>query len=95
LLCPWLSFIAIAEFDPHRQVAVQAWAEHGDAGRIRPAASQGRQHVHENSPYGALLWAESNGFVAVANEEVAIRAALPGGYKVQEAQVKEIRVWER
>jgi methylamine---glutamate N-methyltransferase subunit A len=42
-----------------------------------------------------LLWAESDGFVAVANEEVAIRAALPGEYKVQEAQVKEIRVWER
>jgi methylamine---glutamate N-methyltransferase subunit A len=41
-----------------------------------------------------LLWAESDGFVAVANEEVAIRAALPGGYEVQEAQVKEIRVWE-
>ena len=42
-----------------------------------------------------LLWAEGDGFVAVANEEVAIRAALPGGYKVQEAQVKEIRIWER
>jgi len=42
-----------------------------------------------------LLWAEGDGFVAVANEEVAIRAALPGGYTVQEAQVKETRVWER
>jgi len=42
-----------------------------------------------------LLWAESDGFVALANEEVAIRAALPGGYEVQEAQVKEIRIWER
>jgi methylamine---glutamate N-methyltransferase subunit A len=42
-----------------------------------------------------LLWVESDGFVAVANEEVAIRAALPGDYTVQEAQVKESRVWER
>jgi methylamine---glutamate N-methyltransferase subunit A len=42
-----------------------------------------------------LLWAETDGFVAIATEEVAIRAALPGAYEVQEAQVKEIRVWER
>ncbi len=42
-----------------------------------------------------LLWAETDGFVAVANEEVAIRAALPGDYEVQEGQVREIRVWER
>ena len=42
-----------------------------------------------------LLWAESASFVAVANEEVAIRAALPGDYHVHEAQVKETRVWER
>ena len=42
-----------------------------------------------------LLWAETDSVVALANEEVAIRAGLPGDYKVQEAQVREIRVWER
>lgn len=42
-----------------------------------------------------LLWAETDEFVAVANEEIAIRSALPGAYRVREAQVKEIRVWER
>jgi glutamate synthase domain-containing protein 1 len=42
-----------------------------------------------------LLWAETDGFVAVANEEIAIRSALPGAYQVQEAGVKEVRVWER
>ena len=42
-----------------------------------------------------LLWAETDGFVAVANEEIAIRSALPGGYQVREAEAKEVRVWER
>lgn len=42
-----------------------------------------------------LLWAEADDFVAVANEEIAIRSALPGAYRVQEAQAREIRVWER
>lgn len=42
-----------------------------------------------------LLWAETDSFVVVANEEIAIRSALPGTYPVQEAQAKEIRVWER
>jgi methylamine---glutamate N-methyltransferase subunit A len=42
-----------------------------------------------------LLWTEADDFVAVANEEIAIRSALPGAYEVREAQAKEIRVWER
>ncbi|MGH9326144.1 MAG: glutamine phosphoribosylpyrophosphate amidotransferase [Terriglobia bacterium] len=42
-----------------------------------------------------LLWAETESFVAMANEEIAIRTALPGNYEVREAQAKEIRVWER
>jgi glutamate synthase domain-containing protein 1 len=48
-------------------------------------------------PFGLkpLLVAEADSFVALANEEIAIRAALPGGYRVREAQVKEVRVWER
>jgi methylamine---glutamate N-methyltransferase subunit A len=48
-------------------------------------------------PFGLkpLLVAEADGFVAVANEEISIRTALPGSYQVLEAQVKEVRVWER
>jgi methylamine---glutamate N-methyltransferase subunit A len=42
-----------------------------------------------------LLWAETESFVAVANEEIAIRSALPGAYQVREAQAKEVRVWAR
>jgi glutamine phosphoribosylpyrophosphate amidotransferase len=42
-----------------------------------------------------LLWAETDSFVAVANEEIAIRSALPGAYPVQEAQAEEVRVWAR
>ncbi len=42
-----------------------------------------------------LLFAESDTFVAVATEEIAIRAAIPGVYDVREAQAKEVRVWRR
>lgn len=42
-----------------------------------------------------LVWAETGSFVALANEEIAIRTALPGNYEVREAQVKEVRVWEK
>lgn len=42
-----------------------------------------------------LLWTETESFVALANEEIAIRAALPGAYAVREAQAKEVRVWGR
>lgn len=42
-----------------------------------------------------LLWTETERFVAVANEEIAIRAALPGSYDVREAQAREIRIWAR
>jgi glutamine phosphoribosylpyrophosphate amidotransferase len=42
-----------------------------------------------------LLFAEADGFVAVATEEIAIRAALPGRYQVNEAPVREARVWRR
>ena len=40
-----------------------------------------------------LLFAETDSFVAVATEEIALRAALPGNYKVCEAQAKDVRVW--
>ena len=42
-----------------------------------------------------LVMTETDEFVAVATEEIAIRAALPGTYAVREAQVKEVRVWQR
>jgi len=42
-----------------------------------------------------LVMTEADDFVAVATEEIAIRAALPGAYSVREAQVKEVRVWQR
>ena len=42
-----------------------------------------------------LLWAETDSFIAVTNEEIAIRSALPGDYQVQEAQAEEVRVWAR
>jgi glutamate synthase domain-containing protein 1 len=42
-----------------------------------------------------LLWTETENFVALANEEIAIRSALPGAYEVREAQAREVRVWER
>jgi glutamate synthase domain-containing protein 1 len=40
-----------------------------------------------------LVYAETEGFVAVATEEVAMRTGLPGNYRVREAQVKEVKVW--
>jgi glutamate synthase domain-containing protein 1 len=42
-----------------------------------------------------LLWTETESFVALANEEIAIRSALPGDYEVREAQAREVRIWER
>lgn len=42
-----------------------------------------------------LLFAETDTFVAVANEEIAIRSAFEGTYEVREAQAKEVRVWQR
>jgi methylamine---glutamate N-methyltransferase subunit A len=42
-----------------------------------------------------LVMTETGKFVAVATEEIAIRAALPGNYSVREAQVREVRVWQR
>jgi glutamine phosphoribosylpyrophosphate amidotransferase len=42
-----------------------------------------------------LLVAETDAFVAVATEEIALRAALDGSYEAREAQAKEVRVWHR
>jgi glutamate synthase domain-containing protein 1 len=42
-----------------------------------------------------LVMTETDEFVAVATEEIAMRSALHGKYSVREAQVKEVRVWQR
>jgi glutamate synthase domain-containing protein 1 len=42
-----------------------------------------------------MLVAETDAFVALATEEVAIRARFPGDYRVREADVKEARVWRK
>jgi len=42
-----------------------------------------------------LVFAETDRFVAVATEEIAIRGAIPGDFAVCEAQAREMRVWQR
>jgi glutamine phosphoribosylpyrophosphate amidotransferase len=42
-----------------------------------------------------LLFTETDTFVAVATEEIAIRAAFEGTYRVDEAQAKDVRIWQR
>jgi len=42
-----------------------------------------------------LVFAETDDFVAVATEEIAIRAALPGVYEAREAQAGDVQVWGR
>jgi glutamine phosphoribosylpyrophosphate amidotransferase len=42
-----------------------------------------------------LLYAETDAFIAIATEEIALRNALPGDYTVREAQAKESRIWRK
>lgn len=42
-----------------------------------------------------LLFTETDQFVALANEEHAIRAAIPGDYVVREAHAREVKIWKR
>ncbi|MCZ6681178.1 MAG: glutamine phosphoribosylpyrophosphate amidotransferase [Candidatus Poribacteria bacterium] len=42
-----------------------------------------------------LLFTETDTFVAVATEEIAIRSAFDGAYEVREAQAKDVRIWQR
>jgi methylamine---glutamate N-methyltransferase subunit A len=51
--------------------------------------------VKDPYAFKPLVVAETDKFVAVATEEIAIRSAIPGDYKVSEAQVGEVRVWSR
>ncbi len=51
--------------------------------------------VKDPYAFKPLVMAETDDFVAVATEEIAIRSAIPGDYKVSEARVEEVRVWSR
>lgn len=51
--------------------------------------------VRDSFALKPLTFAESDSFVAIATEEIAIRSALEGKYEVREAQAKEVRVWRR
>jgi glutamine phosphoribosylpyrophosphate amidotransferase len=42
-----------------------------------------------------LIVAESDGAVAIANEEIALAAALPVGYRAREAGASAVSVWQR
>ena len=42
-----------------------------------------------------LLFTETDDFVAIATEEIAIRSVFPGNYTVRESQSKEIRLWQK
>ena len=42
-----------------------------------------------------LLYSETDDFVAVATEEIAIRAAFRGSFEVREAHAKEVKVWHK
>jgi glutamate synthase domain-containing protein 1 len=51
--------------------------------------------VKDPFSFKPLLYTETPSFVAVATEEIAIRAAIPGDYNVREAQAKEVQIWQR
>jgi len=51
--------------------------------------------VKDAFSFKPLLFAETDRFVAVATEEIAIRGAIPGNFAVREAQAKEVRIWQR
>ncbi|HCK13020.1 TPA: glutamine phosphoribosylpyrophosphate amidotransferase [Candidatus Poribacteria bacterium] len=42
-----------------------------------------------------LLFTETDDFVAIATEEIAIRSVFSGSYTVRESQSKEIRLWQK
>ena len=51
--------------------------------------------VKDPFAFKPLLFCETDDFVAISNEEIAIRSAFEGDYEVREAQAKEVRVWQR
>ncbi len=51
--------------------------------------------VKDTFSFKPLVFAETDDFVAVATEEIAIRCAIKGDFTVREAQAKEVQVWRR
>jgi glutamate synthase domain-containing protein 1 len=51
--------------------------------------------VKDPFAFKPLLYAETSDFAAVATEEVALRKAIPGDYRVKEADVREVRIWKQ
>jgi glutamate synthase domain-containing protein 1 len=51
--------------------------------------------VKDTFSFKPLVFAETDRFVALATEEIAIRGAIQGDFAVREAQAKEVRVWLR
>jgi methylamine---glutamate N-methyltransferase subunit A len=51
--------------------------------------------VKDTFSFKPLVFTETDRFVAVATEEIAIRGAIQGDFVVQEAQAKEVRIWRR
>jgi methylamine---glutamate N-methyltransferase subunit A len=51
--------------------------------------------VKDTFSFKPLVFAETDDFVAVATEEIAIRGAIKGDFTVREAQAKEVQVWRR
>jgi glutamate synthase domain-containing protein 1 len=51
--------------------------------------------VKDTFSFKPLVFAETDRFVAVATEEIAIRGAIKGDFAVREAQAKEWRIWRR
>ncbi|MGO8734474.1 MAG: glutamine phosphoribosylpyrophosphate amidotransferase [Terriglobia bacterium] len=78
------------------QEALQAMLRELD-GSYSCLVATGNQFGFVKDPFALkpLLWAETESFVALANEEIAFRSALPGNYEVREAQAREARIWER
>lgn len=51
--------------------------------------------VKDTFSFKPLVFAETDDFVAVATEEIAIRSAIKGDFTVREAQAKEVQLWRR
>lgn len=58
------------------------------------ATSDALGFVRDRFALKPLLFAETDTFVAVATEEIAMRSAFEGGYEVREAETKEVRLWQ-
>lgn len=52
-------------------------------------------YVRDRFALKPLLFTETDAFVAIANEEIAIRSACAGDYEVRETQAREVRLWQR